>query len=1339
MKNLISLTFTVLSFLPLFSQITVSGNFSKQEIQITITPETPAYCPSSGTNEILVTCNESFESYLWTHLETNRIIGPSATPEARLDLSGVWRLTVTSNYNNNLCLKSIEFEVHELSNSENIKRFFEEAGFIGIPIFRSNPPGINTGENNRQECILSEISFAAGSGDQIKLESIFSTVYDEFIPFKEISSGISGILTESNSEGNQSCLCDLNIEILQNDFTNSATNIWAHQYFESNTASGGILFLKGRMPGDAKLPADNAHRQRYLELLPQILDINNNPNTTDQAIILFKGLFLAHPIGEFKNTSLCSTSLSVSENYVSPAGVAIKPNNPNLIGYFSSPSNNAAVDHGTLTWFEKASTNAAPAEEFYHAFQYQNNVFQGYINPISGEFSGYFEAQQPNEQMELTSVLECSGYCKNIYTQSPKLKFKEDGGINFIIVRLVINPNAKSNTLNTDKVFTYCIPEGLKSNNNVVSFLTPTKSIISLPCTDPTCNEIVSIEMTYGAFDEEQKFSSGLVSGLLYEFTLRLNGVNSTYKWNPDNLSYTNVVSGFAYTSTQNNSSEFVYSLVCGQKHNLYKFANNGGLNIHQNNAGYDYNYNNDFFTFSKTFIPFTQSFPLIGNGTELLTFNNCLHCPGMFSELMTAEGCETPQHIYLDQISQLATVYPEYFDYEYFTFGEYEENIFSYNNSDWDTPVRVIGAHNEEKELVFWEEQLNSDPALKDLYASNKHEYYRIYYFYLSEFLTTKYQFWNLITPENISTVSFTEIENHLKYEPQHITNTIDFSQKKLILNKYFNDPNYLNTIFSYKGQNVITHLIASNILPSHVNDALLYIEQIGIKTLWEKFDINYFTDHHTRAILAIIGLINKRDIQEYYEEIDQYIPTETSEFASKKPPIVEADILNWSNLTATFPASEQNKILIEDFTDPLDYKTIVPVLIEGNINFDGKTLKDNSVINMPILQAALIAKINTNTAIENTGWVALDLGLLALGIGAARYGWATANYVKRIITVGDIVGGTLGVTSQLISSKYISPEHKQYLQIGSFIASAPLLLTELAQLKKLIKKNDEIIETTTGIPDDDVLAINKCSDDIIENYYKNNIENAYPTLNTNLKTLSVETQKILKKDILLRTGNDLLDFLSTPNGIKAWEAMISKAYRTDISLLQRMSDDIIAEPTFYTWIKNNASKLDGWKVWMGTYNSLGDPVKNILGSGRVNHATEWNQLINEIEAAGGEVIFRPGTIAYSPGIKKGVPGQLIIDQDASITALRHEHRHFLDDQAAGYKGFEGIFDPNFRITTEYNAYKLEVVAMKDLGHTNVANQLKTNFQQEVNDIMSKMGTPNQTILNLIDELVNL
>ncbi|MEM9546674.1 MAG: hypothetical protein AAGA77_11920 [Bacteroidota bacterium] len=237
---------------------------------------------------------------------------------------------------------------------------------------------------------------------------------------------------------------------------------------------------------------------------------------------------------------------------------------------------------------------------------------------------------------------------------------------------------------------------------------------------------------------------------------------------------------------------------------------------------------------------------------------------------------------------------------------------------------------------------------------------------------------------------------------------------------------------------------------------------------------------------------------------------------------------------------------------------------------------------------------------------------------------------------------------------------------------------------------------------------------------------------------------------------GNDIfVDILNTVNNpekigynlayvnanhVEAWSVMFSKQpFRTNITLLQRMSDDIALEPLFKTWMKNNPSKLDAWKVWKGTYNSAGDPVKNILGSGKVNNTTEWNQLIGEIEAAGGQVTFRSGDIAYAPGLKKGEPGQLIIDPDASITALRHEHRHFLDDQAAGFKGFEGVFDPNFRVTTEYNAYKLEIEEMLNMGQTSVANQLKTNFQNEVNDIMSKMGTPDQSVLDLIDNLMNL
>ncbi|MBS9463281.1 hypothetical protein KIM67_12760 [Flagellimonas sp. 389] len=214
---------------------------------------------------------------------------------------------------------------------------------------------------------------------------------------------------------------------------------------------------------------------------------------------------------------------------------------------------------------------------------------------------------------------------------------------------------------------------------------------------------------------------------------------------------------------------------------------------------------------------------------------------------------------------------------------------------------------------------------------------------------------------------------------------------------------------------------------------------------------------------------------------------------------------------------------------------------------------------------------------------------------------------------------------------------------------------------------------------------------------------------------------------------GADLVD---------SWKIVgdISPSDATEVATLQKLFDDIALEPSFETWIKNNPQHFDAWKNWEATYRSLGDPVKDILGSGRLSHTDEWNKLIKEIEDAGGEVKFSPGRIAYSPGVTKGSPGQLIIDQDASITALRHEHRHFIDDQAAGYLGFEGVYDINFRVTTEYNAYKLEVQEMLNLGESAATNQLKQNFIDEVTSIINHLNLPiTPELQSLVDDLMGL
>lgn len=108
---------------------------------------------------------------------------------------------------------------------------------------------------------------------------------------------------------------------------------------------------------------------------------------------------------------------------------------------------------------------------------------------------------------------------------------------------------------------------------------------------------------------------------------------------------------------------------------------------------------------------------------------------------------------------------------------------------------------------------------------------------------------------------------------------------------------------------------------------------------------------------------------------------------------------------------------------------------------------------------------------------------------------------------------------------------------------------------------------------------------------------------------------------------------------------------------------------------------------------------------------------------------------------MKKGEAGQIIIDPDASMSALKHEHKYFLDDKAAGYKGFEGVFDPDFRVNTEFNAYKTEIDFLRAEGASeDVIDRLKSNFEVEVNRIKADIGDPvDPVVIDMIEQMKTL
>ncbi len=125
----------------------------------------------------------------------------------------------------------------------------------------------------------------------------------------------------------------------------------------------------------------------------------------------------------------------------------------------------------------------------------------------------------------------------------------------------------------------------------------------------------------------------------------------------------------------------------------------------------------------------------------------------------------------------------------------------------------------------------------------------------------------------------------------------------------------------------------------------------------------------------------------------------------------------------------------------------------------------------------------------------------------------------------------------------------------------------------------------------------------------------------------------------------------------------------------------------------------------------SQGDPMLSIQGPGK--GSPEFDDLVTKLEAAGFEVEIRTGSLAYSPA--KGSPGKILLDPDASLSALRHEALHATDDAANGFPGMGYYLEnPTARWTMEFNAYRQEIASARELGRYDIARKLLQNARAE-------------------------
>ena len=100
---------------------------------------------------------------------------------------------------------------------------------------------------------------------------------------------------------------------------------------------------------------------------------------------------------------------------------------------------------------------------------------------------------------------------------------------------------------------------------------------------------------------------------------------------------------------------------------------------------------------------------------------------------------------------------------------------------------------------------------------------------------------------------------------------------------------------------------------------------------------------------------------------------------------------------------------------------------------------------------------------------------------------------------------------------------------------------------------------------------------------------------------------------------------------------------------------------------------------------------------------------------------------MAYAPGLIDGNPGQIVIDPDASLSALKHEYQHFLDAQAEGFPCFakQMFEDPKNRVIKELRAYMVEIKDADQLGLKEISSELFENYRQEREWIINEYILP--------------
>lgn len=134
--------------------------------------------------------------------------------------------------------------------------------------------------------------------------------------------------------------------------------------------------------------------------------------------------------------------------------------------------------------------------------------------------------------------------------------------------------------------------------------------------------------------------------------------------------------------------------------------------------------------------------------------------------------------------------------------------------------------------------------------------------------------------------------------------------------------------------------------------------------------------------------------------------------------------------------------------------------------------------------------------------------------------------------------------------------------------------------------------------------------------------------------------------------------------------------------------------------------------------FNSKADPIFDSVGHAAISHPEEYQAIMADLQRNGVNVKYGESSISFSPNIGGGPIGnEILLPEEFSISALRHEYGHFLDHQELGFPKYVEYFkNPELIVATERSQYINEIEFAKQIGDQSARRSLIENYLLERN-----------------------